>query len=144
MEDYRDYKAEAEKEAQEETTWRNPIVLAASVVLVAFIIIRLLLPGTAARMSKAITVNVNHSNGSVRTYNFHSGEDYLRNVLEHEQLATGDEDAEGLLMVIIVDAEASDFQNGKYWRFTVNGEETGLPVDTQPIENGDVFEFFLD
>ncbi len=122
---------------------RNPIVLAICVILVAYVVIRLLLPQTAPNRSKGLTINVNHSSGVVRTYRYRTGEEYLRAVLEHEQMATGDEGPDGKLLLIAVDAEASDYQNGQYWSFSVNGTESSLAVDDQKVSDGDIIEFYL-
>ncbi len=135
---------EKQKEDQlDKRRTRNPLVLGICVILVAFIVIRLVLPGTAPTRSKAITVNITHSDGSVRTFNYHTGKETLRELLEHQQIATGDEDAGGKLLLIAVDAEASDYQNGRYWSFSVNGAESSLAPDDQKISDGDVIDIYL-
>ena len=46
-------------------------------------------------------------------------------------------------MVTSVDNETADSSKEQWWGYTVNEEMSNYGVDTQPINDGDVYEFKL-
>ena len=64
---------------------------------------------------KEITINVDHLNGDDTTFTIHTDEEYLRGALEQEDLIEG----------------------------TESGTFAELGVDSQPVADGDVYDFVL-
>ena len=92
--------------------------------------------------SKEITVNVDHLNGDDTTYTFYTDAEYVRGALEQEDLIEGTESEYGLY-VLTVDGETADESKQEWWGYSVNGEFAELGVDSQPIADGDVYDFVL-
>lgn len=92
--------------------------------------------------NKAITVKVIHLNGDTKSFSLDTDEEYLGDVLEKEGLTEG-ENAEYGMFITTVDGEKIDEKKEQWWGYTVNGEMATNGVDTQPVENGDNYEFQL-
>jgi hypothetical protein len=90
---------------------------------------------------KDITVNVTHTDGEVTTFDISTTAQYLAEALEPEELLEG-EDSEYGLFVKTVDGEYADDTQGVYWLYDVNGTMAEYGVDTQPIADGDVVDFY--
>ena len=90
---------------------------------------------------KEITVTVNHSDGSARTEEIKTTEQYLAGALEPYDLIHGEESEYGLF-VTEIDGEIADGSDGNYWVYTVNGVDAEYGVDTQPIADGDTYVFY--
>ena len=87
--------------------------------------------------SKEITIEVIDKAGNSTVYELSTDAEYLRGAME---------EAEGLTftaqdgMVLAVNGESADFSiDSSYWGFFVNGEYCNYGIDTQPVEDGDVF-----
>ena len=91
---------------------------------------------------KEITVNVDHLNGDDTTFTIHTDEEYLRGALEQEDLIEGTESEYGLY-VLTVDGETADENEQQWWGYSVNGTFAELGVDSQPVADGDVYDFVL-
>lgn len=91
---------------------------------------------------KEITVNVTHSDETTYTDTFETTEQYLADALAPYDLLEG-EDSEYGLFVKTVDGEYADDAAGAYWMYNVNGTMAEYGVDTQPIEDGDVYDFYI-
>ena len=91
---------------------------------------------------KEITVNVDHLNGDDTTFTIHTDEEYLRGTLEQEDLIEGTESEYGLY-VLTVDGETADENEQQWWGYSVNGTFAELGVDSQPVADGDVYDFAL-
>ena len=94
------------------------------------------------RRSKEIVVNVDHLNGDDASYTIHTDAEYLRAALEQENLIEGTESQYGLY-VTSVDGEAADDSKQEWWGYSVNGAFAELGVDSQPVADGDVYDFVL-
>ena len=92
--------------------------------------------------SKSITVNVLHLSGEEKSFSFSTDAEYLRAALEAESLISGTESTYGL-WVDTVDGEKADDSLLQWWGFNVNGELAMNGVDTQPVSDGDVYDFIL-
>ena len=92
--------------------------------------------------SKSITVNVLHLSGEEKSFSFSTDAEYLRAALEAESLISGTESTYGL-WVDTVDGEKADDSLQQWWGFNVNGEFAVNGVDTQPVSDGDVYDFIL-
>ena len=91
---------------------------------------------------KEIIVNVDHLNGDDTTFTIQTDEEYLRGALEQENLIEGTESEYGLY-VLTVDGETADENEQQWWGYSVNGTFAELGVDSQPIADGDVYDFVL-
>lgn len=96
----------------------------------------------AQQGGKEITVNVDHLNGDDTTFTIHTDEEYLRGALEQEDLIEGTESEYGLY-VLTVDGETADESEQQWWGYSVNGTFAELGVDSQPVADGDVYDFVL-
>lgn len=91
---------------------------------------------------KEIVVNVDHLNGDDASYTIYTDAEYLRAALEQENLIEGTESQYGLY-VTSVDGEAADESKQEWWGYSVNGAFAELGVDSQPVADGDVYDFVL-
>ncbi len=92
--------------------------------------------------SKEITVNIDHLNGEDTSYTIVTDAEYLRGALEQEDLIEGTESEYGLY-VLTVDGETADESEQQWWGYSVNGAFAELGVDSQPVTDGDVYDFAL-
>ena len=92
--------------------------------------------------SKEIVVNIDHLNGDDASYTIYTDAEYLRAALEQENLIEGTESQYGLY-VTSVDGEAADESKQEWWGYSVNGTFAELGVDSQPVADGDVYDFVL-
>lgn len=110
------------------------VVLAAAFTSIYFLAIDKPVGG-----EKDITVEIVHSDETVKTIEINTDAEYLRQALEEKDLIEGTESSMGLY-VITVDGETTDDTQQQWWCFTQNGESMTTGVDTTPIEDGDNFE----
>ena len=90
--------------------------------------------------SKAFTVEVVHADGSVKTFEYRTDEEYLGTVLEAEGLIKGEMGPYGLEIHEVDGERAVWAENSAYWAIYVNGEYGMTGVDTTPVNDGDVFK----
>ena len=90
--------------------------------------------------SKAFTVEVVHSDGSSKTFEYRTDEEYLGTVLQAESLISGEMGPYGLEIHEVNGERAVWGENGAYWAIFVNGEYGMTGVDTTPINDGDAFK----
>lgn len=91
---------------------------------------------------KEITVNIDHLNGDDTSYHIVTDAEYLRGALEQENLIEGTESEYGLY-VLTVDGETADESQQEWWGYSVNGAFAEFGVDSQPVADGDVYDFVL-
>ena len=91
---------------------------------------------------KTITVRVEHLQGDPAEYRFTTDAEYLRQALEEQDLIAGEESDYGI-WVQTVDGETADESLQQWWGYNVNGEYGQYGVETQPVTDGDVYEFVL-
>ena len=91
---------------------------------------------------KEITVNIDHLNGDDTSYTIVTDAEYLRGALEQEDLIEGTESEYGLY-VLTVDGETADESQQEWWGYSVNGAFAELGVDSQPVADGDMYDFVL-
>ena len=91
--------------------------------------------------SKAITIEVTGKSGEMKEYQVRTDAEYLRQAMEEtEGLTFSGAESEYGLMVDTVNGDLADYNaDGAYWGFYVNGEYCNYGIDTQPVEDGDVF-----
>ena len=123
---------------------KNTKLIIAVVVLVVVIAALLAVYlGTRPQTSqgaKAFTVEVVHSDGSSKTFDYRTDEEYLGAVLEAEGLIKGEMGPYGLTIFEVDGERAVWEENGAYWAIFVNGEYGMTGVDTTPVNDGDVFK----
>jgi hypothetical protein len=119
-------------------------VLAALIVLAgAFVGVYFLAIEQPVSGDKTITVEIVHSDKTVKTVEITTNAEFLRQALEEKKLVQGTESAYGLF-INTVDGETADWDNQQqYWCLTKNGEYLNDGVDTIVIKDGDKFEITL-
>ncbi len=128
---------------EKKSSKKGLIALVAVLVLaVAALVIWQVNKPAAQKGGKEITVNIDHLNGDDTSYTISTDEEYLRGALEQEDLIEGTESEYGLY-VQTVDGETADESKQEWWGYSVNGEFAELGVDSQPVADGDVYDFVL-
>ena len=89
--------------------------------------------------AKTFTVEVVHSDGTSKTFTYHTDEEYLGTVLLAEGLLVGEDSTYGLY-ILEVDGERAVYEeDGAYWSLEVNGEYAMQGADQTPVNDGDAF-----
>lgn len=89
--------------------------------------------------AKTITVEVVHSDESVKTFTYHTDAEYLEQVLLAEELVAGEAGPYGLY-ILTVDGENAIFEtDGAYWGLNVNGEAAMQGVGETPVIDGHTY-----
>ncbi len=97
-------------------------------------------PQTSAG-SKHISVEVVHSDGSEKDFEYDTDAEYLSEVLLEEGLIEGEQSAYGLY-VKVVDGETADYDiDASYWALYINGEYAMTGADSTPVNDGDVYNW---
>lgn len=91
---------------------------------------------------KTIQVSIIHLDGSQKKLTIQTEEEYLAGALEAEELISGEMGEYGIF-IDTVDGEFADANLNQWWTFTVNGEMGLYGADTQPLVDGDCFEFSI-
>lgn len=94
--------------------------------------------------TKSISIQVVNSTGETKEYKFKTDVLYLRQAMDEAKEKgleySGVESTYGL-MVDTVNGEFAEFNtNGAYWSFYVNDAYCNCGIDTQPVNDGDVFK----
>lgn len=91
--------------------------------------------------SKSITIEVVNKAEESTKYQLKTDAEYLRQAMEEaEGLIFSGTESEYGMMVDTVNGDLADYNaDGAYWGFFVNGEYCNYGIDTQPVEDGDVF-----
>lgn len=121
---------------------KSILIAAVAVVLIAALMLGawLLLREKPTAGSKTFTVQVTHLDGSEKKFTLHTDEEYLGPALLNEGLISGTTESYGLF-IDTVDGEKADSAQGQWWVFTVNGGYGDYGADSQPVQDGDSFEF---
>jgi len=110
------------------------------VVIAALLCVYLGTRPQTSQGAKAFTVEVVHSDGSSKTFEYRTDEEYLGTVLLEEGLVKGDVGQYGLY-ITEVDGEVADYNVDKgYWALYEGDEYAVQGADTTPIEDGDRFK----
>lgn len=91
--------------------------------------------------SKSITIEVINKAEEKTSYELKTDAEYLRQAMEEaEGLTFSGSESEYGMMVDTVNGEVADYNvDGAYWGFNVNGDYCNYGIDSQPVEDGDVF-----
>ena len=92
--------------------------------------------------SKAITVEVINQVGDSKEYEVKTDAEFLMEAVEEtEDLEVLGQEGPYGMMIESVNGETAIYEtDGAYWSIMVNGEYGMNGIDTQPIEDGDVFQ----
>jgi len=110
------------------------------VVIAALLCVYLATRPQTSQGAKAFTVEVVHADGSSKTFEYRTDEEYLGAVLQAEGLIEGEMGPYGLTIFAVDGERAVWEENGAYWAIFVNGEYGMNGVDTTPVNDGDVFK----
>lgn len=115
---------------------RGIAVVAVVVVVGALLALYVVSRPNVNQGSKAITVEVVHSDERTAAFTYETNRDYLGQLLLEEGLIEGETDSYGLY-VTTVDGERAVFQeDNAYWALYENGDYASTGVDTTPITDG--------
>lgn len=116
---------------------------AAVTVLLAILVCWAATGPTALESVKELTVNVEHSDGTTFLLEFKTTARYLAEALEPYELIDGI-DTETGLYITEVDGESAAGYNGRSWVWVINGDQSELPIESQPVEDGDSITFYTE
>jgi hypothetical protein len=96
--------------------------------------------------SKAYTLEVVDDNGKTTTYEGSTDAAYLKEVMdelaENEDFSYEGTDSDYGIMINTINGVTADYnENNAYWAIYVNGEYGQYGADTQPVSDGDEFQF---
>ena len=88
---------------------------------------------------KTVTVEVVHGDGTEKTFQYQTDEEYLGPLLEAEGLISGTESQYGLF-VDTVDGETASYEtNGSWWKLSCDGEDAQTGADGVVLTDGGVY-----
>jgi len=126
-------------------TNRKIIIGAAALVVlvVAFLIIFNVFRSKPVAGSKAVTLEVFNQESQTTEYKVQTDAEYLIQAMEEAEGFTFDgEEGDYGFTLYTINGETHNWNvDGSYWAIYVNGEYGQYGVDTQPVEDGDVFRF---
>ena len=109
-----------------------------ALLLAVFLVWRVSRP-TPVEGAKTITLEVIHSDKTVKSFTINTDAENLRAAIE--ELISGEDSAYGL-MVYTVDGETADWDRDQsWWCLTKAGEWLDTGVDDTLIADGDAYEF---
>lgn len=91
---------------------------------------------------KNITVTVMHANGDILTEKIDTTAKYLGDALVDHIDVYGEYTEDGELIVYVVDGEYADASRGFCWILNVNGEDTDLTLDVQPVVDDYIYTLY--
>lgn len=91
--------------------------------------------------SKEVIIEVVDSNGKSTEYQVNTDAEYLHGAMDDaDGLTYEGEDSTYGFTVSVVNGESAVYDvNGAYWSFYVNDEYCNYGIDSQPVNDGDVF-----
>lgn len=123
---------------------RIALIAVAAVIIIAllFVLAYQSLGKQAVEGMKRIDITITHVDGTTKSLQIDTTEEYLRGALEQENLVEGVEDTFGL-WITGIDGYTADVDKQEWWGYTKNGQYVETGVDTTVIEDGDSFELTL-
>lgn len=91
---------------------------------------------------KEVAVVVVHGDDTKTDYTFHTDAEYLREVLEENDLIEGEDGPYGIF-ITVVDGEAADSTKQQWWCITKEGERVNTSADEAPVTDGCQYELTL-
>ncbi len=111
------------------------VIIAALLVAALAVAYFLVRPGGTLG-PKEFTLVIVHKDGSEKTVDMHSREEFLGAVLLDEGIVEGDMGDYGLYIKKVDGEKAVYEEDNAYWAFYVGDEYAPLGIDQTPIENG--------
>lgn len=125
---------------------KRPSILPAALFLVLGILLTVFWLSTRTPpqgVTKNISVEVIHADGSEASFSYVTDHNYLGNLLEEEGLISGSDSPFGLF-VETVDGETANYaEDGSWWQLLCNGEEVPTGVDGVTILDGAVYSWIF-
>lgn len=116
------------------------IVIVLAVLVVALLAVYFLTRPTVTAGQKSFTLEITHSDGTVKTMQFKSDAEYVGTVLQEKGVISGEVASYGLY-IHEVDGERAVYEEDEaYWAFYVNNEYATAGIDLTPIEDGMVYQ----
>ncbi len=110
-------------------------------LIAVFVVVYLAFGAKPVAGSKNITIEVIGKEKAAVTYEVSTDAEFLRQAMEEaEGLEFSGTESQYGLTVEIINGETTDFNNGSYWSFYVNGGYCNYGIDTQPVMDGDAFK----
>lgn len=112
-------------------------------VLVVLLVIFNVFREKPVKGSKSITLEVLNQEKQTSEYQVQTDAEFLRQAMEEAEGFTfeGEEGEYGFTLYTINGETHNWNVDGSYWAVFVNGEYGQYGIDSQPVENGDVFRF---
>lgn len=117
---------------------------AALIVMIAvFLIIFNVFQEKPVQGSKSITLEVLNQEKQTSEYQVQTDAEFLRQAMEEAKEFTFDgEEGDYGFTLFTINGETHNWNvDGSYWAVYVNGEYGQYGIDSQPVEDGDVFRF---
>ena len=98
-------------------------------------------PSNDAEGSKHITIEVTGADGKTTAYELATDAEYLRQAMDEAEGLTysGTESDFGMMVEVVNDEQAIYAEDNAYWAIYVNGEYGNYGIDSQPVNDGDVY-----
>ncbi len=119
--------------------------LIAVIILVAliaiFALIYVFLSPSASEGSKSLTIEVIDNERETTTYSVKTDAEYLRQAMDETEGLTyeGTESDYGMYVETVNGVTADYNTDGAYWAFYVDGEYCNYGIDSQPVNDGEVY-----
>lgn len=126
---------------------QNKVLLAAAIILflavVVFFSAYLYFAPQITEGTKTVQIEVLDNEQTLTTYTIHTNAAYLIDAMKDTPKFTfsGYEGPYGLTLITVNGITADWDKDNAYWCIYVNGEMGNYGIDTQPVNDGDCFQF---
>lgn len=139
-------KKQEEKVKMESKGLNKKIIIGAAALIVmiaTFLIIFNVFREKPVQGSKSITLEVLNQEKQTSEYQVQTDAEFLRQAMEEAKGFTFDgEEGDYGFTLFTINGETHNWNvDGSYWAVYVNGEYGQYGIDSQPVEDGDVFRF---
>ncbi len=123
---------------------KNKKTILAALALVAVIAVMaavfLMTRPETSQGAKTITITVVHGDGSEKTAQYHTDEEFLGPVLLAEEIVVGEQGPYGLVISAVDGESASWEENQSYWALFIGEDYATTGADAIVVNDGDVFK----
>jgi len=133
-------KKKKKKRMKKKGTWIAGALLLAVCVLAACLAV-MYKPKTTVG-EKEVTIVVVHGDETKKEFVCRTDAEYLREVLEEQELIEGEDGPYGIF-IKAVDKETADDSRQQWWCITKGGEQVNTSADQTPVQNGEQYELTL-
>ncbi len=116
-------------------------VLILVVLIALFAVIYTVMSPSASRGSKSLTIEVIDNEGVTTSYSIKTDAEYLRQAMDETEGLTyeGTESDYGMYVETVNGVTADYNTDSAYWAFYVDGEYCNYGIDSQPVNDGEVY-----